>query len=144
MRDGTASADVPVPFRFGIERSGRRNTVRLAGELDLSAVRDHGDEIRAAVAGASGKVGLDLGAVTFADSTALRLLVDLRRESEDRGVRLVIVQISEPVARLFEAAGLLTWFDFARTGHPRMRTCPMCEGRILGSSRRCARCGSVL
>ena len=52
------------------------------------------------------QVRLDVSAVTFMDSSALRVLVAQHHRLEAAGGRLEIVQPSRPVTRLFEITSL--------------------------------------
>jgi anti-anti-sigma factor len=64
--------------------------VRLHGEVDMANVDDIGDRLRAA-ADPSGTADLDLTAVTFFDSSALRMLHKLSDEFDHAGGRLTVV-----------------------------------------------------
>lgn len=77
----------------------------LAGELDL----DRSEELEACLAVAArapGDVVLDLGAVTFADSTALGMLVRMAAVVGRRGCRVVVRHAHPRVARVLVLAGL--------------------------------------
>lgn len=75
--------------------------VVLRGELDLSTVekveeelrRVEGDEVRVLV--------LDLSALSFLDSTGLRLMVTAHQRAQKESRRLVIVKGPETVHRVF-------------------------------------------
>ena len=62
----------------------------LAGEVDLVATTTITAEGLASI-GASGPLVLDLSAVTFLDSTGLRLVFNTRRRLARRGRRLAVV-----------------------------------------------------
>ena len=69
-----------------ISRNGDATVVRLAGELDLHTAGALRRMLLPAVAGATGRVVVDLAEVEFMDSTALSLLLEARarlRRRED-------------------------------------------------------------
>ncbi|MEU8794296.1 STAS domain-containing protein [Streptomyces sp. NPDC048643] len=51
---------------------------------------------------------LDLGAVTFMDSSAISVLAAARRDSDAAGGRLCMAALTEPVQRVVEIVGLDT------------------------------------
>lgn len=83
-------------------------TVRLIGDIDLAAQ----DEVLAVLEPATCRAAhagedlvVDLGDVTFLDSTGIALLVRARRQLPD-GVALVLARPPEQVRRVLEISGL--------------------------------------
>ena len=56
-------------------------------------------------------VRIDISAVTFIDSSGLRVLLEAHRQLQEAGRRLVLVAPSKPVVRLFEVTGLAGVLD---------------------------------
>ena len=54
----------------------------------------------------SGQVDVDLGGVTFIDSSGLRILIALSDQAAADGRKVVVSGASSPVRRLFEITGL--------------------------------------
>ena len=86
------------PFEVTVRRDGEVATVVVSGELDLATaprlsttVAEHGD---------ARVVVLDLNAVTFIDSTGVRLLIEADRACAGSGSRLVVLAGDGPVRRL--------------------------------------------
>jgi anti-anti-sigma factor len=97
--------------RITVEHTdGESVRIALAGEFDLSNVR----EVEAAAYDSLGpevrKVCVDLHEVTFMDSSMLNLLVNLRKRLLQRRGELVI-QPSIRIAELLEISGLGGLFD---------------------------------
>ncbi|GAA4602004.1 anti-anti-sigma factor [Actinoplanes octamycinicus] len=83
--------------------------VRLAfhGELDLATVGlvDHG--VTAALAGAPGRLVLDVSALTFCDSSGIDALLTARSAAEARGVACQVTGPRGIVRRSMAATGVL-------------------------------------
>ena len=83
-------------------------SIALSGELDGADVHPTTREARELLrpAGVHSLV-VDLGAVTFVDSSGLGLLVNLRQLAEDRGATFSLRNVPQRVTRLLELTGLL-------------------------------------
>ena len=84
--------------------------VRTAGDLDLAAAEDFIEVVRASL-GRCTTVELDLGDVTFIDSSGLGALVRLRKEAEAGGASLRLTKVSAATDRLLRLTGLVDSFD---------------------------------
>ena len=93
-----------VDVDAGVE--GRRTRVAVTGDVDVATV----DVLREAVLEQlrSGPVLLDLAAVTFMDSSGVRMLDRLRRACADDDLDLVVKDDLPPaVSRVLEITGML-------------------------------------
>lgn len=84
----------------------------LSGEIDFSIatdLRDSGAELARSLA--PGRLDVDLGDVTFIDSSGLGALIALRNTSREFGATLVLVRLSPAVTRFFELAGVKDSFQ---------------------------------
>ncbi len=82
----------------------------LHGEIDFSS-REQLDELaRAFVSSPCAGVRVDVSTVTFVDSTALALLLELRRVALDRGGQVVLVRPGRRLRRLLTIAGMTSLF----------------------------------
>jgi anti-anti-sigma factor len=81
--------------------------VDIRGELDLASTATLRDDLSAEViAMRPPGVMVDLGLVTFMDSTALRALINVQRNVGAIGASLRVVNPSPCVARLLHATGV--------------------------------------
>ena len=78
----------------------------LSGELDLSTVDKVENELGSVEEGEERMLVLDLSALTFLDSTGLRLMVTANQRAQKDGRRLVIVKGPETVQRVFSITKL--------------------------------------
>jgi anti-sigma B factor antagonist len=97
--------DPDPPFRVQRRRRGDAVVVGPEGEIDLAVIDVLRVELEAALEEAP-TVVLDLRAVSFLDSTGLRLIVELQHRAEDAAVALVVVRGAEAVQRLLDVVGL--------------------------------------
>jgi stage II sporulation protein AA (anti-sigma F factor antagonist) len=97
---------VPQRPEIVVAKTDGETRIVVSGELDLNSVVYLRSVVETAREDSPGVLALDLAAVDFADSHALRLLVATHRDLEDRGGRLVVTQPSETVRRLLALTGL--------------------------------------
>ena len=90
-----------------IETVGDVHVVTLRGEIDAFTAPSLRDDLRHLVEDTGAvTVVVDLGAVTFLDSSALGALVGVLRRLRERNGQLRIVQPRTAAARIFELTGL--------------------------------------
>jgi anti-anti-sigma factor len=95
------------PFDIHLERHGATARIRVRGVFDLIYEKTFRDGLRELERSAPGKLVVDLGSVTFIDSTAIRLIVNAWRRSQRDGYdALVLLPREGQVRRAFEIAGL--------------------------------------
>ena len=92
----------------------RTAVISIAGELDLATAPQLKWRLVDALEAGLGAIVVDLGDVTFMDSTALGVLVGVRR-GLDVGARLAIVCTHPGVLNIFRIAGLDGAFDIFAT-----------------------------
>lgn len=85
--------------------------LRLSGELDIAAVDVFLDAARAALAGADPVLQLDVGEVTFIDSTGLGALVRLREDAHENGKDIRLAHVPRQMSRILDLTGLAGLFD---------------------------------
>ena len=86
------------PFEVTVQRDDGVATIVVSGEMDLATV----PRLSAAVAehGDARLLVLDLNAVTFIDSTGVRVLIEADRACAGSGSRLVVLAGDGPVRRV--------------------------------------------
>jgi anti-sigma B factor antagonist len=92
----------------------RTTIIACEGELDLSTAPQLKWRLVDALEGGRTAIVVDLGDVNFMDSTALGVLVGVRR-SLDVGARLAVVCRHPNVLNVFEVSGLDSAFDMFAT-----------------------------
>lgn len=91
------------------ESRGGIPLLSASGEVDIASVDDFLSVGRRCLEDASA-LDIDLGGVTFIDSSGLGALVRLHREAGEAGTRLTLVNVPGSVHRLFEITGLVDLF----------------------------------
>jgi anti-sigma B factor antagonist len=89
---------------FTISRLDTGYGLKVVGELDVATVPQVTEALRALSSG--GDVVLELSELTFLDSCGMRALLELARAQYGRNGRLVILDPSNAVTRVFEIIGV--------------------------------------
>ena len=112
MRRPTTILETPYRVRedgslsMRVEQDGDTLVVRALGEVDLATSKTFEGELRRALGCDVAAVFLDLGKLEFIDSTGLRALLSVTKQSRMNGNRLWILPPSAPVQRVIEQSGL--------------------------------------
>jgi anti-anti-sigma factor len=98
--------DRAIPMGVEIAVGGWNATVVLSGEVDFAAAPELHAALDAAIESCGGDVALDMTAVAFLDSSALRVLLQTHKALAQQSRRLLISALSTNVARVIEVAGV--------------------------------------
>ena len=107
-------SELPLPEAFSVrtEQRGDAAVVVPTGELDLATAPTLETALTEALAGAAGRVVLDLRELAFIDSSGLRTLLTARRRAEEAGSGFSLVAGHAALERTLEIAGVhkvFTW-----------------------------------
>jgi anti-anti-sigma factor len=94
------------------EREGDIHAIELTGELDLANAPDLERELRRVESTDADVILVDLGGVSFIDSTGMKLLVTAAARCRERN-RLVLQCVSPNVLRVLRLAGLVDLLPLA-------------------------------
>jgi anti-anti-sigma factor len=94
-------------FSYSLDHDTGHAIAYLTGEIDLAAVGALEAAIETARSASNGKVVLDMGAVTFLDSSGLRVLMAAHNKQAAMDGQLVITNPSDAVVRVLDITGLL-------------------------------------
>ena len=89
-----------------VERRGKELVVRVSGDLDIASAKRLEDELLRAISSDASAVALDLGGVSFIDSTGLRILLFAAKRTVTSRKRFKIAHASPPVREAWDAGGL--------------------------------------
>jgi stage II sporulation protein AA (anti-sigma F factor antagonist) len=90
----------PNDFEITHTVDGDHLVVAVAGELDMSTVPTLSEKLAAAQAENINLITLDLGRLTFMDSTGVRFLIELDARSRSDGWQLRLLAPSDETAAL--------------------------------------------
>lgn len=102
----TTAYEPPESFRCQSRRDGDTSWVRAIGELDLDTSPQLDVELSAARAGGATRIVLDMRALTFMDSTGLRLVIRWDTMAREEGFEFAIVPGPEVIQRVFRLTGM--------------------------------------
>jgi anti-anti-sigma factor len=89
------------------ESDARICMVRVQGDVDSSTAPELQSALEAAVHRGCVNLVVDLAKVTYADSSALGVIVSMNRMLEPKGGRLVLAGATRDIARILEISGLV-------------------------------------
>jgi len=101
------------PFRCDVVPARRAVHIRPLGELDLDTAPVVARELQQLRDAGFDDLVLDLQGVTFADSTALRMMLVWNELSHADGFAFRLIRGPEAVQRLFDLTATEPYFDFA-------------------------------
>jgi len=90
--------------------TGERRTLTVTGEVDIATAEEFVAEATACL-DAVETCEIDLGAVTFIDSSGLGALVRIRNVARERGRQVLLTNVPPSVDRLLTVTGLSGLFD---------------------------------
>jgi anti-anti-sigma factor len=82
----------------------------VSGDLDISGVKEFLDDADRLLDTGAAAIELDLGGVTFIDSSGLGALVRVQRTATVAGRQLRLTNVPRPVTRILELTGLTDLF----------------------------------
>lgn len=105
----------PVPGALAIACTIENGNASLwlEGELDVATVTALDERLDELEDDGSTRLTIDLGGLTFVDSTGLRVLLRASARAQERGHELVLLPAPEPVQHVFEVSGVLRALHFA-------------------------------
>ena len=111
MDDDASLADVPAHLSLStctvdVETTATSVVVRVAGELDMANADQVGLVLADAVDAGKPIVRLEIAALTFADSSAIKAILTGALDADERGVTFQLVNPRGLVQRLLEVTGL--------------------------------------
>jgi anti-sigma B factor antagonist len=110
---GSSAARYENLLTITVEQQDGVSRLRLAGELDLSGVRDLKRALRAAETDGTRVIHLDMTKVAFMDCSGLTVLLTARNRAREAGVELVVRGATGEVWRLLQLTGVDPLFEGA-------------------------------
>jgi anti-sigma B factor antagonist len=103
-------------FVTGPGPGAERRRLTVSGEVDIAMVDDFLGAAQRCLDDPGDVIEIDLGGVTFIDSSGLGALVRIRSAAHDRNQEVVLTNVPPAVDRLFEVTGLTGIFDVRSDG----------------------------
>ena len=93
-------------------RRGSFAVLTVVGEVDFGTAGSLADEAITATSGDTAHLVIDLGGVTFLDSSGLKVLVSTRKRAEQAGQSMSLVAVPRVVMRVLTVTALDKAFTF--------------------------------
>jgi anti-anti-sigma factor len=84
---------------------GEDARLTLTGELDIATAPTLDGAVQAALTGGARRVVIELGGLTFVDSSGLRLLIMLSQRAPEEGWKLELTRPSDSAMSVFRMTG---------------------------------------
>jgi len=97
-----------------VSKSETGVVLAIAGELDMATAPALREAVADVTEGLEGDLILDLGLMTFTDSSGLTLFVQEQKNLRSRGHEMIILDPTARTRRLFQVAGLDEYFTVRR------------------------------
>ncbi|MGN7247988.1 STAS domain-containing protein [Janibacter anophelis] len=104
-----------MPISVTTSTTGEVNIVHVSGEIDVTSAAVLRDALEALIADGRRRLTLDLGEVTFMDSTGLGIVVGRLKKLTRHGGVLTVAADHERVLRVFTITGLDQLIDIHPT-----------------------------
>jgi stage II sporulation protein AA (anti-sigma F factor antagonist) len=102
----TQDTRLPAPLEVSVSWIKDTALMAIAGEVDASSVARLQQKLEDIASETRGDVIVDLGMVSFMDSTGLSFLIAAHKRLKARAARLVVFSPTPQLLRLFEITGL--------------------------------------
>lgn len=96
-------------LRVGIAPDRERVTVRAEGEIDLATVAEMERPVLELLDSGFGHVVIDMRAVTFMDSSGIRVLIGAHQRALERGASLSIIVGGSRIRQTLELSGAIDY-----------------------------------
>lgn len=100
------------PTSLLVERDNGNVIAKMSGRVDLRYVENYKDELHSVIPTAK-ELTLDMENVDFLDSSALGMLVALKRDADKSQIKITLRSMPERVRKLLEITRLLSAFTIA-------------------------------
>lgn len=91
--------------------SGAECILTVDGDIDLASAPEFEASLRTALDASPSSIVVDLTALTFIDSSGLRVLVASSKDAQSRGATLALRNVPRHAQRVLDITGLSEWFD---------------------------------
>jgi anti-sigma B factor antagonist len=103
---------IPPRFECLVEPDRDQVVVRPQGELDMATVPQVDEQVRELVESGFKKVVIDLGSLTFLDSTGIRMLLQWTATADTDGIDFALLPGTGAVERVLDITGVRQHFHF--------------------------------
>jgi anti-sigma B factor antagonist len=115
-RSGNVHDAVSMTIGIKIDTGPSESRSSLSGEFDLNAEPRVRKALFGILESQPERLVIDLGEVTFIDSTGLRVLLACRNRCAETGTRLLLAGVGPDIERTLQVANLKNFFEYEPRG----------------------------
>jgi anti-anti-sigma factor len=112
------------PFTCRVLSASQRAIVTVSGDIDIGTAPYLESKINEALALPISGVRIDLGDVTFFDSSGLHALLRAQSAANERGIAFALAAVPRDAMRVLELTGMTERFRFRESALPRLPVVP--------------------
>ena len=100
-----------MPFQYDLTTKNDVSIITLMGELRIFDLTDYTSFFEEQVSNGKVKIIINFEKITYIDSTAIGLLVNIKRNIEEQGGRLTISSVNPDVMNVLQITGINQFLD---------------------------------
>ncbi|MDA3899975.1 MAG: STAS domain-containing protein [Spirochaetes bacterium] len=100
-----------MPFQYDLVEKEDVSVITLIGELRIFDLADYTAFFEELVDGGKIKIIINFEKISYVDSTAIGLLVNIKRGIEDKGGRLALCSVQKEVMNVLQITGVNQFLD---------------------------------
>ncbi len=100
-----------MPFQYNTQTKNDIDIIEIIGDLKVFDLADYTSFFEEYLANGHHKIIIDFTEINYIDSTAIGLLVNIKRNAEEVGGNLVIASVNDDVMNVFSITGIDKFID---------------------------------
>ncbi|MBN2433791.1 MAG: STAS domain-containing protein [Spirochaetes bacterium] len=100
-----------MPFQYDLTTKNDVSIITLMGELRIFDLADYTSFFEEQIANGKVKIIINFEKITYIDSTAIGLLVNIKRNIEEKGGRLTLISVKPDVMNVLQITGINQFLD---------------------------------
>lgn len=104
-----------MPFQYNVQNHNNVDIIEIIGDLKVFDLADYTTFFEEFLSKGHHRIIIDFSKISYIDSTAIGLLVNIKRNAEEQGGNLVISCVNDDVMNVFSITGIDKFIDIYDT-----------------------------